>query len=220
MADKEKDAKGGKAGKDGAKAERAPKADRSPEAAARAEKAQAAKEKAAKKEAAPAEKKPREAEERVVPRLRTHFDQVVRKALSDQFDERVAVGIGHGELVVLRRRAQNHEVVVLAELPRELVHDLDLPVEHLGRGFAQQIEMEAMILAGLAPIVERRCSIGARRLAHPSPATAIGTAQAADQRIQVRLTQRPAFGSRPDVTQTVAEGGERLRLIGRIRGSA
>ena len=79
MADKEKD------GDKGAKPERAPKPDRSPEAAAKAEKAQAAKAKAAKKEAESKEKKPREPEERVTPRLRTHFDQVVRKALTEQF---------------------------------------------------------------------------------------------------------------------------------------
>ena len=65
MADKEKD--GGKAEK--------PKADKSPEAQARAEKAAAES----------GEKKPREPEEKVTPRLRTHFDQVIRKALTEKF---------------------------------------------------------------------------------------------------------------------------------------
>jgi large subunit ribosomal protein L5 len=113
MADKEKD--GGKAGKDGGKPERAPKVDRSPEAAARAEKAQAAKEKAARKEA-PTEKKPREPEERVTPRLRTHFDQVVRKALSEQFGysnpmqvpriQKIVLNMGIGEGVADRKKVE------------------------------------------------------------------------------------------------------------------
>jgi hypothetical protein len=74
MADKEKD--GGK----GAKPARAPKTERTPEQIAKAEAAKA--KAAAKKEAASGERKSREPEERVTPRLRTHFDTVVRKALT------------------------------------------------------------------------------------------------------------------------------------------
>ena len=92
MADKEKD--GGKADK----AERAAKVDKSPEAQARAEKAAAAKAKAAaKKQAEAGEKKPREPEEKVTPRLRTHFDQVIRKDIKRpdgsviRFDRNAAV---------------------------------------------------------------------------------------------------------------------------------
>jgi large subunit ribosomal protein L5 len=108
MADKEKD------GDKGAKPERQPKVDRSPEAAARAEKAQAAKAKAAKKEAAPAEKKPREPEEKVTPRLRTHFDEVVRKAMTEQFGytnpmqvprvTKIVLNMGIGEGVADRKK--------------------------------------------------------------------------------------------------------------------
>jgi large subunit ribosomal protein L5 len=109
MADKEKD--GGK----GAKPERQPKPDQSPEAAARAEKAQAAKAKAAaKKEAETAEKKPREPEERVTPRLRTHFDAVVRKEMTEKFGyenpmqvprvTKIVLNMGIGEGVADRKK--------------------------------------------------------------------------------------------------------------------
>ena len=111
MADKEKDS--GKADK----AERAAKVkvDRSPEAAARAEKAEAAKARAAKK-GAPAEKKPREPEERVTPRLRTHFDQVIRKAMTEQFGyknpmqvprvTKIVLNMGIGEGVADRKKVE------------------------------------------------------------------------------------------------------------------
>jgi large subunit ribosomal protein L5 len=112
MADKEKE-KGAKADK----AERAAKTDKSPEAQARAEKAQAAKEKAAAKKAAEAgEKKPREPEERVTPRLRTHFDEVVRKALTEQFGyknpmqvprlDKIVLNMGIGEAVADRKKVE------------------------------------------------------------------------------------------------------------------
>jgi large subunit ribosomal protein L5 len=93
---------------------RAPSADRSPEAAARAEKAQAAKDKAAAKKAASEEKKPREPEERVTPRLRTLFDDVVRKDLTDKFGyknrmqvpmvTKIVVNMGVGEGVNDRKK--------------------------------------------------------------------------------------------------------------------
>jgi large subunit ribosomal protein L5 len=116
MADKEKD--GGKA----EKAPRAPKGaakpDQSPEAALKAEKAQAAKEKAAargKKEAG-AEKKEREPEERVVPRLRTQFDETIRKQLTAQFGyknpmqvprvSKIVLNMGIGEGVADRKKVE------------------------------------------------------------------------------------------------------------------
>ena len=112
MADKEKD--DGKADK----AARAAKVDKSPEAQARADKAAAAKEKAAAKKAAEsAEKKPREPEEKVTPRLRTHFDQVVRKALTEQFGyknvmqvpmiTKVVLNMGIGEGVADRKKVDS-----------------------------------------------------------------------------------------------------------------
>ena len=111
MADKEKD--DGKADK----AARAAKVDKSPEAQARAEKAAAAKEKAAaKKEAESAEKKPREPEEKVTPRLRTQFDEVIRKALTEQFGyknpmqvprvDKIVLNMGIGEGVADRKKVE------------------------------------------------------------------------------------------------------------------
>ena len=111
MADKKEDS--GKADK----AERAAKVDKSPEAQARAEKAAAAKAKAAaKKEADSAEKKPREPEEKVTPRLRTHFDEVVRKALTEQFGyknpmqvprvDKIVLNMGIGEGVADRKKVE------------------------------------------------------------------------------------------------------------------
>jgi large subunit ribosomal protein L5 len=100
--------------KEGGKPARAPSADRSPEAAARAEKAQAAKDKAAARKEAAAEKKPREPEEKVTPRLRTHFDKVVRKGLTEKFGyknpmqvpmlTKIVVNIGVGEGVNDRKK--------------------------------------------------------------------------------------------------------------------
>jgi large subunit ribosomal protein L5 len=106
MADKEKA---------GGKADKAPKAPRAtPEQAAKAEKAQQAKERAAQK--ASAEKKPREPEERVTPRLRSHFDQVIRKALTEQFGyknpmqvptlQKIVLNMGIGEGVADRKKVE------------------------------------------------------------------------------------------------------------------
>jgi large subunit ribosomal protein L5 len=110
MADKEK--AGGKA----PKAERAPKPQQqTPEQAAKAEKAQAAKERAAKKEVA-ADKKPREPEERVTPRLRMQFDEVIRKKLTEQFGytnpmqvpriDKIVLNMGIGEGVADRKKVE------------------------------------------------------------------------------------------------------------------
>jgi large subunit ribosomal protein L5 len=96
----------------------APRADKSPEAAARAEKAAEARAKAAAKKAAAesGEKKQREPEERVTPRLRTHFDQVVRKALTEQFGyknpmqvprvDKIVLNMGIGEAVADRKKVE------------------------------------------------------------------------------------------------------------------
>jgi large subunit ribosomal protein L5 len=101
-----------------AKAEKAPRVDKSPEAQARAEKAAEAKAKAAAKKAAEeaGEKKPREPEEKVTPRLRTHFDEVVRKALTEQFGyknpmqvprvDKIVLNMGIGEAVADRKKVE------------------------------------------------------------------------------------------------------------------
>jgi len=98
-----------------AKPARAPKAERTPEQVA---KAQAAKEKAAaRKEAAAAgEQTAHESEERVTPRLRTHFDAVVRKALTEQFGyknpmqvprlDKIVLNMGIGEAVADRKKVE------------------------------------------------------------------------------------------------------------------
>lgn len=96
----------------------APKQDKSPEAAARAEKAQAAKDKAAaaKKKAEGGDKTQREPEERVTPRLRTHFDEVIRKAMTEKFSyqnpmqvprlEKIVLNMGVGEGVADRKKVE------------------------------------------------------------------------------------------------------------------
>jgi large subunit ribosomal protein L5 len=101
-----------------AKPEKAPRVDKSPEAQARAEKAAEAKAKAAAKKAAEeaGEKKPREPEEKVTPRLRTHFDAVVRKALTEQFGyknpmqvprvDKIVLNMGIGEAVADRKKVE------------------------------------------------------------------------------------------------------------------
>ena len=103
---------------DDAKTEKAPKVDKSPEAQARAEKAAAAKAKAAAKKAAEegGDKKKREPEERVTPRLRTHFDQVIRKALTEKFGyknpmqvprvDKIVLNMGIGEGVADRKKVE------------------------------------------------------------------------------------------------------------------
>jgi large subunit ribosomal protein L5 len=95
----------------------APKQDKSPEAAARAEKAQVAKDKAAaKKKAEGGDKKQREPEERVTPRLRTQFDEVIRKAMTEKFSyqnpmqvprlEKIVLNMGVGEGVADRKKVE------------------------------------------------------------------------------------------------------------------
>jgi large subunit ribosomal protein L5 len=102
---------------DGKAEKPAPKQDKSPEAAARAEKAQAAKDKAAaKKKAAEGGEKKREPEERVTPRLRTQFDEVIRKAMIEKFGyknpmqvprvEKIVLNMGVGEGVADRKKVE------------------------------------------------------------------------------------------------------------------
>jgi large subunit ribosomal protein L5 len=72
--------------------------------------------KPAKGDAAPRPPKARKPEERVTPRLRTHFDEVVRKQLSDQFGyknrlevpviEKVVINMGIGEGVNDRKKVE------------------------------------------------------------------------------------------------------------------
>jgi large subunit ribosomal protein L5 len=104
------------ADKDSEKQGKQPKADKSPEALARAEKAQQAKEKAARAKEASAEKKPREPEEKVTPRLRTVFDTDVRKKLTEQFGysnrmqvptiQKIVLNMGIGEAVNDRKKVE------------------------------------------------------------------------------------------------------------------
>ena len=99
-------------------AAKAPRVDKSPEAAARAEKAAEAKAKAAAKKAAAesGEKKQREPEERVTPRLRTQFDEVIRKAMIEKFGyknpmqvprvDKIVLNMGIGEAVADRKKVE------------------------------------------------------------------------------------------------------------------
>jgi large subunit ribosomal protein L5 len=111
MADKQDKSQGKKP----EKADRAPKPEKAEKApkAQKAQKAQSAEkgEAAAKGEAAPKARKP---EERVTPRLRTYFDEVVRKKLADEFGyknpmqvpvlEKIVINMGIGEGVNDRKK--------------------------------------------------------------------------------------------------------------------
>jgi large subunit ribosomal protein L5 len=116
MADKEE--KGPKGG--------APKGDKAGDKGPRPEKGQQTQGKGEAKEPkaakggkgpkATAEKKPREPEEKVTPRLRTHFDQVVRKQLSEKFGykspmqvpviSKIVLNMGIGEGVADRKKVE------------------------------------------------------------------------------------------------------------------
>jgi large subunit ribosomal protein L5 len=115
MSDNDKKAQGQKA----EQKQRPPKSDQAPKGAkaqqAKGDKGDKGQDKG-QKAAAPAEKRPQEAEERVTPRLRTHFDQVVRKALSEQFGyknpmqvpriDKIVVNMGIGEAVADRKKVE------------------------------------------------------------------------------------------------------------------
>jgi large subunit ribosomal protein L5 len=106
MADKQDKSQGKKP----EKADRAPKPEKA-DKAPKAQKAQAKGESAAKGETAP---KARTPEERVTPRLRTYFDEVVRKKLSDEFGyknpmqvpvlQKIVINMGIGEGVNDRKK--------------------------------------------------------------------------------------------------------------------
>ena len=103
-----------------AKAERPPASDKPPRPE-KGEKSQQAQKpdkggKPGKGDAAPPAAKPRKPEERVTPRLRTYFDEVVRKKLSDEFGyknrqqvpviEKVVINMGIGEGVNDRKKVE------------------------------------------------------------------------------------------------------------------
>ena len=122
MADTEKKpAKGDKAAKGGGKPEKGEKAAKPPGKGDKAKAAQAQKgdkgdKGAPAQKAAPGDKKPRKSEERVVARLRTYFDETIRKRLSEQFNynrmqvpviEKVVINMGIGEGVADRRKVES-----------------------------------------------------------------------------------------------------------------
>ena len=118
MAETETKAKGGKSEKSD-KAPRPEKADKGQpgQKAAKTEKGdKVAKDKAAKGEAGEKTPKARKPEERVTPRLKTYFEEVVRKKLSDEFGyksslqvpviEKVVINMGIGEGVNDRKKVE------------------------------------------------------------------------------------------------------------------
>ena len=116
MADKEDKADKGEAKKP-EKAERAPR----PEKGDKSQQAKGQKsdkgDKPGKGEAAEKAPKPRKPEERVTPRLKTHFEQVVRKQLTDEFGyksrmqvpviEKIVINMGIGEGVADRKKVES-----------------------------------------------------------------------------------------------------------------
>jgi large subunit ribosomal protein L5 len=110
MADDDKKAAAGRAGKQ----DKAPRPDKGGDKAPKAAKADKG-DKAQKAEAG--EKKPRPPEERVTPRLRTYFDQEVRKKLAEQFGyknpmqvptlSKVVINMGIGEGVNDRKKVES-----------------------------------------------------------------------------------------------------------------
>jgi large subunit ribosomal protein L5 len=118
MAETETKAKGGKSEKSD-KAPRPEKSDKGQpgQKAAKTEKGdKVAKDKAAKGEAGEKAPKARKPEERVTPRLKTYFEEVVRKKLSDEFGyksslqvpviEKVVINMGIGEGVNDRKKVE------------------------------------------------------------------------------------------------------------------
>ena len=113
MADTETNAKAEKPGASG-KPPRPEKGDK-PQQAQKGHKPEKG-DKPAKGDAAPRPPKARKPEERVTPRLRTHFEEVVRKKLSDQFGyknrlevpviEKVVINMGIGEGVNDRKKVE------------------------------------------------------------------------------------------------------------------
>jgi large subunit ribosomal protein L5 len=115
MADKEeKSQKGGPKGDKGG--DKPPRSEKAQQAQGKGEAKEPKAAKGDKGPKAPAEKKPRVPEEKVTPRLRTHFDQVVRKQLTEQFGyknpmqvpmiSKVVLNMGVGEGVVDRKKVE------------------------------------------------------------------------------------------------------------------
>jgi large subunit ribosomal protein L5 len=101
----------------GAKSDKAPKADKAKQAQ-QSDKGQAQKaDKAPKAAAGEKPAKAKRPEERVTPRLRTHFDEVVRKKLTEDFGyrskmqvpviEKIVINMGIGEGVNDRKKVEN-----------------------------------------------------------------------------------------------------------------
>jgi large subunit ribosomal protein L5 len=100
------------------KAEKKPEKSARPEKGEKAQKAQKASDKAERggKEAGEKAPQPRAAEERVVPRLKVHFEEVVRKKLAEQFGyknglqvpviEKIVINMGIGEGVNDRKKVE------------------------------------------------------------------------------------------------------------------
>ncbi len=117
MADKEEKApKGGAPKGDKAGDDKPPRPDKAQQAQGKGEAKEPKAAKGEKGPKAPAEKKPRVPEEKVTPRLRTHFDQVVRKQLTEQFGyknpmqvpviSKVVLNMGVGEGVADRKKVE------------------------------------------------------------------------------------------------------------------
>src|ERR1700674_4613704 len=114
MADKEEKAPKGGAPKGDKAGDKAPRPEKGKKTQGKGEPREPKAAKGGKGPKAPAEKKPREPEEKVTPRLRTHFDQVVRKQLSEKFGykspmqvpviSKIVLNMGIGEGVADRKK--------------------------------------------------------------------------------------------------------------------
>jgi large subunit ribosomal protein L5 len=116
MADKEEKGPKGGAAKGDKAGDKPPRPEKAQQAQGKGEAKEPKAAKGDKAPKAPAEKKPRVPEEKVTPRLRTHFDQVVRKQLTEQFGyknpmqvpmiSKVVLNMGVGEGVVDRKKVE------------------------------------------------------------------------------------------------------------------
>jgi large subunit ribosomal protein L5 len=120
MADNDDKAQKAGAGDKASKGDKQPRSDKGEQQAQqkgdKGQPQQAKKGEKGQKPAAPAEKKPRVPEEKVTPRLRTHFEDVVRKQLTEQFGyknrmqvpkiSKIVVNMGIGEGVADRKKVE------------------------------------------------------------------------------------------------------------------
>ncbi len=116
MADKDEKAQKGGAPKGDKAGDKQPRPEKGQQAQGKGEAKEPKAAKGEKGPKAPAEKKPRVPEEKVTPRLRTHFDEVVRKQLTEQFGyknpmqvpkiSKVVLNMGIGEGVVDRKKVE------------------------------------------------------------------------------------------------------------------